>query len=260
MTTSTAERASALLALHTDPTLLSLVNVWDAASAKVVAQTPGTTAIATASHAIAAAHGYDDGEQIPRDLMLEAVGRVVAAVDLPVTADLEAGYGDAAETVRRAIALGVVGCNIEDQLKPVDKATAVVEAVLRAAHDEGVPDFVLNARTDAFLKGGERDPAEVLADAVARGRAYLDAGAPVVFVPGRVTEEQVEVLVQAFGPQRLTMLPVPGCPPLARLEELGVARVSFGPFPQQVALTALQEMVEGVGRGEGIPAGTRPLT
>ncbi|HEX3929912.1 MAG TPA: isocitrate lyase/phosphoenolpyruvate mutase family protein [Nocardioides sp.] len=260
MTSSTAERASALLALHADPTLLSLVNVWDAASARVVAQTSGTTAIATASHAIAAAHGYDDGEQIPRDLMLEAVGRIVAAVDLPVTADLEAGYGDPAETVRRAIGLGVVGCNIEDQLKPVDEATAVVEAVLRAALDEGVPDFVLNARTDAFLKAGERDPAEVLADAVVRGRAYLDAGAPVVFVPGRVSEEQVEALVQAFGPQRLTMLPVPGCPSLARLAELGVARVSFGPFPQQVALTALQEMVEGVGRGEGIPAGTRPLT
>lgn len=258
--TSTADRASALLALHTDRTLLALVNVWDVASARVVAQTPGTAAVATASHAVAAAYGYDDGEQIPRELMLEAVGRIAAAVDLPVTADLEAGYGDAAETVRRAIGLGVVGCNIEDQLRPVAEAAAVVEAVMRAAHDEGVPDFVLNARTDAFLEAGDRDPADVLADAVTRGRAFLDAGAPVVFVPGRVTEEQVVTLVDAFGPQRLTMLPVPGCPPLARLEELGVARVSFGPFPQQVALTALQQMVEGVARGEGIPPGTRPLT
>ena len=159
--TSTADRATALRALHTDPTLLTLVNVWDVASARIVAQAEGTRAIATASHAIAAMYGYEDGENIPRDLMLEAVGRVVDAVDLPVTADLEAGYGDAAETVRRAIGLGVVGCNIEDQMRPLGEATGIVEAVMRAAADEGVPDFVLNARTDAFLRSGDRDPDDV---------------------------------------------------------------------------------------------------
>jgi 2-methylisocitrate lyase-like PEP mutase family enzyme len=257
---TTADLATRLLALHTDPALLTLVNVWDVASARVVAQTEGTRAIATASHAIAAMYGYEDGEQIPRDLMLEAVGRVVDAVDLPVTADLEAGYGDAAETVRRAIALGVAGCNIEDQLRPVGDAAAVVEAVMRAAAAEGVPDFVLNARTDAFLASAGKDPGDVLGDAIARGRAFLDAGAPLVFVPGRLTEEQVRALVDAFGPQRLTVLPAPGSPPLSRLEALGVARASFGPFPQRVAMTALQEMVEGVGRGEGVPEGTRALT
>jgi 2-methylisocitrate lyase-like PEP mutase family enzyme len=257
---TTADRATTLLALHTDPSLLRLVNVWDVASARVVAQTEGTTALATASHAIAAMYGYEDGERIPLDLMLEAVGRVVDAVDLPVTADLEGGYGDAGETCRRAIGLGVVGANIEDQLKPLPEAVASVEAVLRAAEAEGVPDFVLNARTDVLLRAGDRDPADVLADAIERGRAYLDAGAPVVFVPGALVEHQVVSLVEAFGPQRLSMLPVPGAPSLDRLEELGVARVSFGPFPQRVALTALQEMVEGVVRGEGIPAGTRQLT
>jgi 2-methylisocitrate lyase-like PEP mutase family enzyme len=258
--TSTADRAAALLALHTDPKLLTLVNVWDVASARAVAQAEGSRAIATASHAIAAMYGYEDGEHIPRDLMLEAVGRVVDAVDLPVTADLEAGYGDAAETVRRAIGLGVVGCNIEDQLKPLGESVAVVESVMRAAADEGVPDFVLYARTDAFIRAGDRSPDEVLAAAIERGRAFLDAGAPVVFVPGRLTDDQVVALVDALGPQRLTLLPAPGSPPLARLEELGVARVSFGPFPQRAALTALQEMVEGVARGEGVPEGTRPLT
>jgi 2-methylisocitrate lyase-like PEP mutase family enzyme len=258
--TSSADRATTLKDLHTDSELLTLVNVWDVASARVVAGTEGTRAIATASHAIAAMYGYPDGEHIPRDLMLEAVGRVVDAVDLPVTADLEAGYGDAAETVRRAIGLGVVGCNIEDQLKPLSEATAVVASVMRAAEAEGVPDFVLNARTDAFVLAGDRDPDASLADAIERGRAFLDAGAPVVFVPGRVSEDQIVALVDAFGPQRLTLLPVPGCPPLPRLAELGVARVSFGPFPQRVAMTALQEMVEGVGRGEGIPEGTRALT
>ena len=257
---TTADRASALRALHTDPALLRLVNVWDVASARVVAQTEGTRALATASHAIAAMYGYEDGEQIPRDLMLEAVGRVVDAVDLPVTADLEAGYGDAADTCRRAIGIGVVGANIEDQMRPLDEAAAAVAAVMRAAADEGVPDFVLNARTDAFLRAGDRDPHDVLADAIERGRAFLESGAPVVFVPGRVTEDQVVALVEAFGPQRLTLLPVPGAPSLARLQELGVARCSFGPFPQRVALTALQQMVEGVARGEGIPDGTRALT
>ncbi len=256
----TDERARALLALHRDPALLKLVNVWDVASARVVAQTPGTTALATASHAIAASYGYEDGEHIPRDLMLEAVGRIAADVDLPVTADLEAGYGDAADTCRRAIGLGLVGANIEDQLRPVDEAAAIVGAVMLAAADEGVPDFVLNARTDAFLLARGRDPVDSLADAIERGRAFLDVGAPVVFVPGRLDEEQVVSLVAAFGPQRLSILPVAGAPSLARLEELGVARVSFGPFAQRVALTALQEMVEGVVRGEGIPAGTRPLT
>jgi 2-methylisocitrate lyase-like PEP mutase family enzyme len=213
---TTADLATRLLALHTDPALLTLVNVWDVASARVVAQTEGTRAIATASHAIAAMYGYEDGEQIPRDLMLEAVGRVVDAVDLPVTADLEAGYGDAAETVRRAIALGVAGCNIEDQLRPVGDAAAVVEAVMRAAAAEGVPDFVLNARTDAFLASAGKDPGDVLGDAIARGRAFLDAGAPLVFVPGRLTEEQVRALVDAFGPQRLPGQPAPLPPGGAR--------------------------------------------
>jgi 2-methylisocitrate lyase-like PEP mutase family enzyme len=110
------------------------------------------------------------------------------------------------------------------------------------------------------LRGGDRDPAEVLADAIERGRAFLDAGAPVVFVPGALVEHQVVALVEAFGAHKLSMLPVPGAPSLQRLQELGVARVSFGPFPQRVALTALQEMAEGVVRGEGIPAGTRNLT
>src|ERR1700755_2839246 len=87
-------KAAELLRLHRDPTLLTLVNVWDVISAKVVADTPGTAAIATASHAIAASYGYPDGENIPVDLMIEAVGRIAAAVTLPVTADLEAGYGD----------------------------------------------------------------------------------------------------------------------------------------------------------------------
>ena len=254
----TRTKATRLLDLHRVPELLTVVNVWDVISATVVADVPGTQALATASHSIAASYGYPDGERIPVDLMLEAVGRIAAAVDLPVTADLEGGYGDAAETVRRAIGLGIVGANIEDQMKPLAEAAAQVEAIMAAAADEGV-DFVLNARTDAFVKAGDRDPAQVLADAVARGKAFLDAGAPVVFVPGRLDERQVSTLVDALGPQRLTLIAIPGTPSLARLEELGVARVSFGPMAQNVALTALQELVEEVHRGGGVPGTMRIL-
>lgn len=255
---STQNKASTLLQLHQAPDLLTVVNVWDVISAKVVAAVDGTTALATASHSIAASYGYEDGEQIPVDLMLEAAGRIAASTDLPVTADLEGGYGDPAETVRRAIGLGIVGANIEDQMRPLAEAAANVEKIMKVADQEGV-EFVLNARTDAFVKGKDRDQAEVLADAVARGKAFLDAGAPVVFVPARLDEDQVSTLVDALGPQRLTMIGIPGVPSLARLQELGVARVSYGPMSQNVALTALQELVEDVHRGGGVPSTMRML-
>ena len=255
---TTRSRATELLRLHRDPSLLTVVNVWDVISARVVAQVEGTKALATASHSIASSFGYPDGENIPLELMLEQVGRIVDATDLPVTADLEGGYGDAAETVRRAIGIGVVGANIEDQMKPVAEAARQVEAIMKAAEQEGV-DFVLNARTDAFPKGRGRDRGEVMKDSVERGKAFLDAGAPVVFVPAVLKEDEVQTLVDAFGPQRLTMIGIPGNPPLARLEELGVARVSYGPLSQNVALTALQELVEDVQRGGGVPSNVRIL-
>src|SRR4051812_12193678 len=259
MTESTSARASRLLQLHQGPDLLRVVNVWDVVSARVVAGIEGTTALATASHSIAASHGYEDGENIPVAEMIDAVGRIAAATDLPVTADLEGGYGDAAETVRRAIGVGIVGANIEDRMRPLSEAVGQVEAVMKAAAAEGVPDFVLNARTDAFAMGAGRDRADVLADAVERGRAFLDAGAPVVFVPGALDEEQIGTLVDALGPQRLSVIGIPGSPPLARLEELGVTRVSYGPLPQRVALTALAMLVEEVRAGGGVSPDTRPL-
>jgi 2-methylisocitrate lyase-like PEP mutase family enzyme len=254
-----AGKATRFLRLHEAPELLTLVNVWDVASARVVAGVDGTRAIATASHSIAASRGYEDGENIPVDEMIHEVGLIAAATDLPVTADLEGGYGDAPETIRKAIGVGAVGANIEDQMRPLREAAAQVEAVVKAAQAEGLPDFVLNARTDAFLHAGDRDPADVLADAVERGRAFLDAGAPVVFVPGVLDEEQTAALVDAFGPRRLTMIGLPGIPSLERLAELGVARVSYGPVPQRVALTALAKLVEAVHTGEGVPGDTRPL-
>jgi len=116
-----AGRARALLDLHTAPEILVLPNVWDVVSATVVAGTPGVQALATASHSIAATFGYEDGENIPLDLHLDMVRRITAAVDLPVTMDMESGYGDPGETARRAIEAGAVGGNLEDQMRPLDE-------------------------------------------------------------------------------------------------------------------------------------------
>ncbi len=253
-------RAQTLLDLHAAPEILVLANVWDVVSAQVVAATDGVRALATASHSIASTFGYPDGEKIPFDLHLGMVERIVAAVDLPVTMDFEAGYGDAGETARRAIAVGVVGGNLEDQMRPLDEAVAGVEAVVRAGRDAGI-DFVLNARTDVFVRaeeGADRDA--LLQEAVRRGKAFLEAGAPVVFVPRLVDRAEIAALVDALGPGRLTLISVPGASlPVRELQELGVARVSTGPFTQRVALTALQDAAAELFAGGTLPADTRPL-
>lgn len=252
----TIQKAQTLLQLHQDPSLLVLVNVWDVISARVVADLPGCTALATASHSIAATLGYDDGENIPREEMLSLVGRIAAAVDLPVTADLEAGYGDPGETVRQAIALGVVGANIEDRMKPLPEAVAAVEAVVKAGESEGIP-FVLNARTDAFVKAGDRARSDVLAEAIVRGKAFVEAGAAVVFVPGKLSADEVSALVAGIGP--VSLIAVPGSISLPEMQRLGVQRVSLGPWSQRLALTALADAGAAILAGGSLPDGVRPL-
>jgi 2-methylisocitrate lyase-like PEP mutase family enzyme len=246
-----ADTAAELRRLHTAPELLQVVNVWDVVSARAVAALPGTRAIATASHSIAASFGYPDGEHIPLELMLDMAGRIVRAVDVPVTADLEAGYGDPGETIRRAIGEGIVGANIEDQLKPFADSVAAVAAVVAAADAEGVP-FALNARTDAWVRGRERPQDVWIADAIERGRAYLDTGATCVFVPGNFGEDVIEELVAGIGRQRMSLIGAPAVPAPARLQELGVARLSYGPGPQRVALGALQDFASDLYAG-GVP-------
>lgn len=255
---STREKAETLVRLHTDPALLTVVNVWDVISATVVADLAGTKALATASHSIAASYGYPDGEKIPVDLMVEAVGRIAAAVEQPVSADLEGGYGDPGETTRKAIGVGIVGANLEDQMKPLAEAVAAVEAVVAAGEAEGVP-FALNARTDAFVKAGDRPRAEVVADAVERGKAFLEAGATCVFVPGLLDEPTVVQLVEGIGERRVSVINVPGSLPQERLQQLGVARVSFGPWTQRLALTAFADFAVSAIRGGNLPDGVRPL-
>lgn len=253
-----AEDANTLRSLYEASEVLRVVNVWDAVSARVVAELPGTRAIATAGHAIAASHGYADGEQIPLHLMLEAVGRIVLATDLPVSADLDGGFGDAGETVRRAIGVGVSGANIEDQLRPLVESTRLVADAVKAGEREGV-SFALNARTDAFVRGGNRPIDEIIADAVERGRSYLDAGATCIFVPGILDADVTRQLVAGIGERKISVIGLPGALSAGEYESLGVARISYGPMPQNVALTALKRLGASL-LGEGvIPSDTEIL-
>ncbi|MCM3500330.1 isocitrate lyase/phosphoenolpyruvate mutase family protein [Microbacterium sp. P26] len=256
--TALSDKAQAFAQLHTAPEILRVVNIWDVVSATAVAALPETRALATAGHSIAATFGYEDGENIPLDVMLDMVGRIVAAVDVPVTADLDSGFGNPGETTRRAIGVGVVGANVEDRVKPLAEAVAAVESVIAAGEAEGVP-FVLNARTDVFLKGADRPLDDKVADAVERGRAFLAAGATSVFVPGLLDAETTRRLVEGIGERRLSVIGVPGALTAAEYEALGVARISYGPQTQRVALTALQDLAIDL-YGDGvIPSSVRAL-
>ncbi|KIP52369.1 isocitrate lyase/PEP mutase family protein [Leucobacter komagatae] len=251
-------KAQRLSELHAAPEILRVVNVWDAISTKAVVDLPETRAIATAGHSIAATFGYPDGE-IPLELTLDMIGRIVeAAGDLPVSADLDAGYGDAGETVRRAIGKGAVGANVEDRLKPLAEFVADVEAMVAAGESEGVP-FVLNARTDALVRGGDRPLDESIADAIERGRAYLAAGADIVFVPGVLDADTTRKLVAGIGERKISVIGLPGALTAREYEELGVARISYGPMTQRVALTAFQDLASDLYRDGAIPATVREL-
>ncbi len=258
--TDLARRAQTLLDLHTAPEILVLANVWDVVSAQAVAGVEGINALATASHSISSTFGYPDGEQIPFDLHLGMVERIVAATDLPVSMDFEAGYGDAGEAARRAIEIGVVGGNLEDQAKPLDEAVAAVEAALAAGRAAGI-DFVLNARTDLLVKApADADRGELLLEAIDRCQAFLAAGAPAVFIPGLAARDEIVQVVAAIGRNKLSMISAPGGSlPVSEFQELGAARVSTGPFTQRVALTALQDAAQALLDGGTLPEGTRPL-
>jgi len=243
-------KAEALRDLHVPGDPLLLLNAWDAASAVVIAR-GGARAIATSSAAAANALGYADGQHLTREQMLGAVAAIAGAVDLPVTADMEAGYGDepdaAAATARGVIEVGAVGLNMEDlqdggdDLLPIERFAAKIAAVRAVGDETGIP-LVLNARTDVFL-GGIGDPDSRLDHAVERGNAYLDAGADCIFVPGVIDTTVITGLVQGIhGP--ISVLAVPGSPRLSDLKALGVARISTGSGPYRAALALARRMAQ----------------
>lgn len=253
-----AADATTLHSLYAAPEILRVVNVWDAVSTRVISDLPVTRAIATAGHGIAAAHGYPDGEQIPLELMLASLAEIVGQSAHPVSADLDGGFGNAGETTRRAIEIGISGANIEDQLRPLDESVAVMSAAVRAGESAGVP-FVLNARTDAFTRGGGRELDEKISDAVQRGRAYLDAGATAVFIPGVLDAETTRRLVDGIGVGKISVIGLPGALSAAEYEELGIARISYGPMVQNVALTAIKRLALDLHADGVIPADTEKL-
>jgi 2-methylisocitrate lyase-like PEP mutase family enzyme len=213
-------KADLLRRLHYEPPILVLPNAWDVASAKVLAALPGCRALATTSAAVARSLGFEDGEQAPRDVMVAAAGRIADAVDLPVTADLEAGYGDPVGTARAAWDAGLVGINFEDSpgdvLLPAEAQVAHVAAI-RAA----VPALVINARIDVFLNGsGDLD------EAVDRGNSYLRAGADCVYPILCPTSAIAELAARIDGP--VNVLAERDVPEPADLQALGVARLTWG--------------------------------
>ncbi len=253
---SRIEKAETFRRLHDGPEILVLPNAWDAGSAALLAAA-GFPAIATTSAGIAFAHGLPDGEHIARDTMLEAVRRIAGRVSIPVTADMEAGYGASpeavAETVGLTIQAGAVGINIEDgtgdaanPLLAPALAAERIGAARRAADAAGVP-LVINARTDGFLAGTAGD--DVLADAVRRANAYRRAGADCVFVPFVTDTRIIATLVREIdGP--INILAGPAGPSVPELKVLGVARVSIGGSLARAALAVVRGAAEEM-RGPG---------
>jgi 2-methylisocitrate lyase-like PEP mutase family enzyme len=253
-----AELARQFLELHQGPKILVLPNAWDVASARLF-EDAGFPAIATTSAGVANSLGYADGQKIPREEMLAAVRRIAEAVEVPVTADMEAGFGSTPEevagTAQAVIAAGAVGMNLEDgaegkpdSLADMNFQKEIIQAVLEVVEGAGVP-FVLNARTDIFLYG--IGPAETrIARAIERLNAYRAAGAQSLFAPGVKDEEAIAQLArQVAGP--LNILATVGSPPVAELQRLGVARVSVGSGPMRAALGFLGRMARQL-REEGV--------
>jgi 2-methylisocitrate lyase-like PEP mutase family enzyme len=228
--------ADALRALHVPGDPLVLPNVWDAATAKVVADA-GFPAVATTSAGVADALGYADGQHTPADEMLAAVARIARVVDVPVTADLERGYGlDRWTLANRVVETGAVGLNLEDTdhanrpaLVPVAEQMAFIAGVKAAA------DLVVNARIDVHIRGGETD------DALLRARCYRDAGADCLYPIGVTDADTIARFVEIGVP--VNVLLRPGAPPIERLAELGVARISLGHLLHAEMLEALAARV-----------------
>jgi 2-methylisocitrate lyase-like PEP mutase family enzyme len=242
------KNAAAFRALHAAPEILLLPNVWDAASARII-EAAGFPAIATSSAGVAFSLGYPDGQKIPKEEMFAAVARIAKAVNVPVTADVESGYGNspeaAADTARAVIAAGAVGMNLEDAEEtapPLVDLTLQLEkikAVREAAAALHVP-LVLNARTDVYLlQAGE--PGGRYDEALRRLSAFRDAGADCVFVPGIGDAATIGRFVSDLRCP-VNILAGPGSPPIPELRKLGVARVSLGSSTMRASLGVLRRV------------------
>jgi 2-methylisocitrate lyase-like PEP mutase family enzyme len=244
-------KADAFRNMHHAPPLLVLPNAWDAVTARLFVQA-GARAIATTSAGIAATLGYADGQNVPRELMMQAIARIANAVSLPVTADIESGYADSpkglGESMRAVINAGAIGVNLEDAtgdtsqpLFALEEQIERIRAAREAADDVNIP-VVINARTDVYLeKVGE--PATRFAETVRRLNAYHQAGAGCLFVPGVTDMPTLTQLVQSVrGP--LNVLAGPGMPPVADLQRIGIARLSVGSAIMRATLAVARDAAD----------------
>lgn len=243
-------RAAALRDLHRKPKILVLPNAWDCASARLFEQA-GFPAIATTSGGIAAVFGYPDGQHIRPGEMLQIVGRMAQTVSVPVTADLEAGYGkttaEVAEIMRQAMAAGVAGANLEDGRGPnqpladIAYQTEVIKAVREIAAASDFP-FVLNARVDVFLHG-TGNVADRFQQAIERAIAYCAAGADCIFPIGLKDRDTIARFVREVS-RPVNIMAGPGSPEISELEQIGVRRVTFGTGPMRAILPFVQKLAK----------------
>ena len=249
-TDSQKEKAECLLSLHMGGDMLVLPNVWNPIGARIL-EKKGYPAIATASAAISASLGYQDGEKIKRSTLIDLIGRIARSVEIPVTADIEAGYGESIteleETANQVIESGVVGVNIEDSLeeggalRPVDEQCQRI-AVLRHIADRNTVHLVINARIDSFISSAFSRQ-QAMEEAVIRARAYTAAGADCIYPLGPNDETSVRTLRERIA-SPLNILASPIAAPLYTLREIGVNRVSFGPFIFRACLRKFVDIAE----------------
>lgn len=221
-----SQHAAAFHALHTGPEILLLPNAWDAGSARII-ENVGAKAIATSSAAVAWSHGYADGHDLPVSLLVRTIEQIARVVHIPITADAEGGYSDdPAEVGRNVEALckaGAVGINLEDGRDAPELHARKVAAAREGAQRAGV-DLYINARTDVYLKRLV-SPEEMVAESIRRGLIAKDAGASGLFVPGITNEKEIAAIVKGVGIP-VNVMARPGVPPAAKLEALGVRRLS----------------------------------
>ena len=243
------EKATAFAALHQKGNPVIIYNIWDAGTAKAVADA-GAEALGTGSWSVAAAQGYADGENLPMEALLSTAKSIASAVELPLSVDFEGGYAEdpaeLAKNVAKVIDAGAIGVNFEDQVVggsgvyPISRQAERIRAIRSLADSRGIPLFI-NARTDLFLQEGDRTKHVALLDeAVARARAYADAGGNGFFAPGLADEELIRKFCEA-SPVPVNIMMMPGVSAPKRLGELGVARVSYGPGPYRAMMAKLKE-------------------
>lgn len=244
MLTSNAQKALYFHSLHGTQAPLALSNVWDVASA-LITEAAGAPAIATTSAGVAWSLGFPDGQRMGRQDAIAVVERIVNAVTVPVTADIERGYAETehgvAETVRGILGVGAVGINIEDGSGAPQELEERISVARQVAESAGVRLFI-NARTDVFL-AGSGGPQQLVEEAISRAARYISAGADGVFVPGVTDGARIAELAAAI-PVPLNVMAGPGMPSVAELGRLGVARISLGAGVAQAAYTVAQRTAE----------------